>query len=107
MSSLIDEAIATTGANLVAAFMSSKYVFTMQAFVGGKPAFEAIDGSGIAIGERVAATGPTPTRSGDGGLGSVGDVLLQVSGQGSLRCAAYTIAYMTNDEHGHSLCSNL
>lgn len=79
----------------------------MQAFVGGKPSFEAIDGSGIAIGEKVAATGPTPTRSGDGGLGSVGDVLLQVTGQGSMRYAAHTIAHMTNDEHGHSLCGNL
>ena len=97
MSSLIDEAITATGANVVAPFMSSKYVFAMQAFVGGKPSFEAVDGSGIAIGEKVAATGPTPTRSGDGGLGSVGDVLLQVTGQGSLRYVAYTIACTAND----------
>lgn len=61
----------------------------MQAFVGGKPSFEAVDGSGIAIGEKVATTPPTSPRSGDGGLGSVGDVLLSITGQGSLRCALH------------------
>ena len=78
-------------------FMSSQYVFAIQAFVGGKPSFEAIDGSGIAIGEKVATTGPTSPRSGDGGLGSVGDVLLQVTGQGSMRYAAYGNALCLSD----------
>ena len=56
-----------------------------QAFVGGKPSFEALDGSGLAVGEKNATTAATSSRYGDGGLGSVGDVLLKVNGQGTFR----------------------
>ena len=41
------------------------HVYYLQAFVGGSPSFEAVDG----------------------GLGSVGDVLLSIVGQGTLRYA--------------------
>ena len=63
------------------------HVYYLQAFVGGSPSFEAVDGSGIAIGQKVATTSATSTRPGDGGLGSVGDVLLSIVGQGTLRYA--------------------
>ncbi|KAL3141927.1 hypothetical protein ABBQ32_004579 [Trebouxia sp. C0010 RCD-2024] len=74
-----------------------------EAFVGGKPSFEAVDGSGIAIGEKVATTPPTPTRSGDGGLGSVGDVLLQITGQGSMSDVTWIIR---NNELGGQVAPN-
>lgn len=60
------------------------YVYT-QAFLGGKPSFEAVDGSGIAVGAKVQTTDATGQRNGDGGFGSVGDVLLKIAGQGTFR----------------------
>lgn len=83
-------------------FFSNATAMT-EAFIGGKPSFEAVDGSGIAIGEKVATTPPTPTRSGDGGLGSVGDVLLQVTGQGSLSDVTWIIR---NNELGGQVAPN-
>ena len=43
------------------------------------PSFEAVDGSGIAIMSKVLSADPTPERSGDGGFGSIGDLLLKTS----------------------------
>lgn len=57
----------------------------VQDFIGGKPSFEAIDGSGIVLGTKNATTDATSQRNGDGGFGSVGDVLLKTAGQGTLR----------------------
>ena len=50
-----------------------------QVYTGGMPSFEAVDGSGIAIMSKVLSIEPTPERSGDGGFGSIGDVLLKTS----------------------------
>ena len=69
------------------------HVDYLQAFVGGSPSFEAVDGSGIAIGQKVATSSAISTRPGDGGLGSVGDVLLSIVGQGTLRYAVSTAAH--------------
>ena len=57
----------------------------VQAFIGGKPSFEALDGSGLAVGEKNDTTPATSAKAGDGGLGSVGDVLLKAKGQGTFR----------------------
>ncbi|DBA92813.1 TPA: hypothetical protein ACH3X1_002998 [Trebouxia sp. C0004] len=76
---------------------------TREAFIGGSPSFEAIDGSGIAIGQKVATTSATSTRSGDGGLGSVGDVLLNITGQGSLSTVTWIIR---NNELGGQIAPN-
>ncbi len=51
----------------------------VQVYSCGMPSFEAVDGSGIAVMSKVLATDPTPERSGDGGFGSIGDVLLKTS----------------------------
>ena len=51
----------------------------LQVFTGGMPSFEAVDGSGIAIMSKVLSANPTPERSGDGGFGSIGDLLLKTS----------------------------
>ena len=56
--------------------------------MGGKPSFEAVDGSGLAVGVKVHTTAATRHHNGDGGFGSIGDVLLQISGQGTFRYAA-------------------
>ncbi|KAA6429474.1 MAG: hypothetical protein FRX49_00867 [Trebouxia sp. A1-2] len=74
-----------------------------EAFIGGAPSFEAVDGSGIAIGQKVATTSATSTRSGDGGLGSVGDVLLSINGQGSLSDVTWIIR---NNELGGQIAPN-
>ncbi len=50
-----------------------------QVYTGGMPSFEAVDGSGIAVMSKVLGTDPAPARSGDGGFGSVGDLLLKTS----------------------------
>ncbi|DBB03678.1 TPA: hypothetical protein ACH3X3_011004 [Trebouxia sp. C0006] len=50
-----------------------------EVYTGGMPSFEAVDGSGIAVMSKVLGTDPAPARSGDGGFGSVGDVLLKTS----------------------------
>ena len=73
----------------------------LQAFIGGSPSFEAVDGSGIAIGQKVATTSATSTRAGDGGLGSVGDVLLSIVGQGTLRYAMSLQHIMSIGFFGH------
>ena len=73
----------------------------LQAFIGGSPSFEAVDGSGIAIGQKVATTSATSTRPGDGGLGSVGDVLLSIVGQGTLRYAVSPQHIMSIGFFGH------
>ncbi|KAA6421255.1 MAG: hypothetical protein FRX49_08741 [Trebouxia sp. A1-2] len=70
---------------------------------GGAPSFEAVDGSGIAIGQKVATTSATSMRSGDGGLGSVGDVLLSINGQGSLSDVTWIIR---NNELGGQIAPN-
>ena len=64
-------------------FLSLGWV--LQDFIGGSPSFEAVDGSGLAVGAKVATTDATAPRTGDGGVGSVGDVLLSVKGRGSFR----------------------
>ncbi|DBA71866.1 hypothetical protein WJX79_007937 [Trebouxia sp. C0005] len=74
-----------------------------EAFIGGAPSFEAVDGSGIAIGQKVATTSATSMRSGDGGLGSVGDVLLSINGQGSLSDVTWIIR---NNELGGQIAPN-
>lgn len=74
-----------------------------EAFIGGSPSFEAVDGSGIAVGQKVATTSATSIRSGDGGLGSVGDVLLNITGQGSLSDVTWIIR---NNELGGQIAPN-
>ena len=64
-------------------------VSCVQVYTGGMPSFEAVDGSGIAVMSKVLGTDPTPARSGDGGFGSIGDVLLKTSkATGVFRCPA-------------------
>lgn len=64
-------------------------VSCVQVYAGGMPSFEAVDGSGIAVMSKVLGTDPTPARSGDGGFGSIGDVLLKTSkATGVFRCLA-------------------
>nr|QOL01269.1 putative extracellular protein TR9_072 [Trebouxia lynnae] len=62
-----------------------------EAFTGGKPSFEAVDGSGLAVGAKVDTTAASGQRNGDGGFGSVGDVLLQTSGQGTFSDVTWII----------------
>ena len=50
----------------------------MQAFSGGSPTFEAVDGTGFVVGAAVNRTdSPTGRRANDGGFGSIPDVLLR------------------------------
>ena len=64
-------------------------VSCVHVYTGGMPSFEAVDGSGIAVMSKVLGTDPTPARSGDGGFGSIGDVLLKTSkATGVFRCPA-------------------
>ncbi|DBB13189.1 TPA: hypothetical protein ACH3X3_004937 [Trebouxia sp. C0006] len=74
-----------------------------EAFIGGSPSFEAVDGSGIAIGQKVATTSATSVRSGDGGQGSVGDVLLNITAQGSLSDVTWIVR---NNELGGQIAPN-
>ena len=61
----------------------------MQAFEGGSPTFEAVDGSGIIVAAKLISGNVIAPRSGDGGFGSVGDVLLGVnSARGTFRWGA-------------------
>jgi hypothetical protein len=55
------------------------YTTYAQVYTGGMPSFEAVDGSGIAVMSKVLGTDPAPGHSGDGGFGSVGDLLLKTS----------------------------
>ena len=48
----------------------------MQEFIGSSPTFEAVDGSGIVVGSKLISGSGLAPRSGGGGFGSVGDVLL-------------------------------
>ena len=61
----------------------------MQTFEGGSPTFEAVDGSGIVVAAKLISGNVIAPRSGDGGFGSVGDVLLGVnSARGTFRWGA-------------------
>lgn len=61
----------------------------MQQFEGGSPTFEAVDGSGIIVAAKLISGNLIAPRSGDGGFGSVGDVLLGVnSARGTFRWGA-------------------
>eukprot|EP00891_Asterochloris_glomerata_P000594 jgi/Astpho2/594/Aster-x0445 len=50
-----------------------------EQFEGGSPTFEAVDGSGIIVAAKLISGNLIAPRSGDGGFGSVGDVLLGVN----------------------------
>ena len=54
--------------------------------MGGSPSFEAVDGSGIIEASKLVSGRGIAPRSGDGGFGSVGDVLLNsTSSRGTFR----------------------
>ena len=58
--------------------------------MGGSPTFEAVDGSGIVVAAKLISGSGLAPRSGDGGFGSVGDVLLRsTSSRGSFRWALH------------------
>ena len=62
----------------------------LQEFIGGSPTFEAVDGSGIVVASKLITGSGLAPRSGDGGFGSVGDVLLHsTSSRGAFRWAMH------------------
>ena len=61
----------------------------VQEFEGGSPTFEAVDGSGIVVASKLISGSVIAPRNGDGGFGSVGDVLLgSTSSRGTFRWGA-------------------
>ena len=62
----------------------------LQEFIGGSPTFEAVDGSGIIVASKLTTGSGLAPRSGDGGFGSVADLLLgSTSSRGTFRWALH------------------
>lgn len=62
----------------------------VQEFIGGSPTFTAVDGSGTVVASKLTGGSVVAPRSGDGGFGSVGDLLLgSTSSRGTFRWALH------------------
>eukprot|EP00891_Asterochloris_glomerata_P000595 jgi/Astpho2/595/Aster-x0941 len=76
-----------------------------EEFIGGSPTFTAVDGSGTVVASKLTGGSVVAPRSGDGGFGSVGDLLLgSTSSRGTFSDITYIVR---NNELGGQLPSGL